>query len=184
MNKKYSAYDIFIRFQVLAIILVIIDQVSKFLCIEFLPNYAITGEKVEVIKDFFYLKLVYNTGAAFSILSDSTWLLGFISIAAVVGIEYYIFKYKPKDKIINIILVVLVAGAFGNLIDRVFFQKVTDFLSFIIFGNEFATFNFADICVTLSCISFIIYSLFFYKDDHDKKKKNDVETIEEKNNEL
>lgn len=176
MKKKFTCYDIFIRFQVLAILLVLIDQISKIICVQTLPDFLATGKRVTVIPNFFYLKLVYNTGAAFSMLNNATWLLGCISIIAVVVIEYYLIKKKPQDKVIQVILNVLVAGAFGNLIDRVFLGKVTDFLSFFIFGNEFATFNVADMCVTLSCIAFIIYALFFMKEEKQEKKeeiKND-----------
>ena len=56
MNKKrITLYDVFIKFQLLAIILIIIDLLSKFICVKTLPDFVKTGEKVEVIKDFFYL---------------------------------------------------------------------------------------------------------------------------------
>lgn len=174
MNKKrITLYDVFIKFQLLAIILIIIDLLSKFICVKTLPDFVKTGEKVEVIKDFFYLKLVYNTGGAFSMLSDSTLFLSIVSLVAIIGIEYYLIKKKPTDKIMCIILLVLMAGAFGNFVERIFFQKVTDFLSFIIFGNEFATFNFADICITQSCIGLCIYIIFFAKEEHKTNNKDE-----------
>ena len=178
---KNKVLNVLLKFQVLAIILVIIDQITKII---FKTNFEV-GEYNSVIKGFFYIKLVYNTGAAGSIFSEHTWLLTIFSILACVGIEYYLIKYKPKNKIVVAILLVLLAGAFGNLIDRLFFQKVTDFLCFYIFGGEFPTFNFADICVTLSCFSLIIYS-FFTKDEKDNNKKqnneiNEVKEIGDKN---
>ena len=106
-------------------------------------------------------------------LSDSTLFLSIVSLVAIIGIEYYLIKKKPTDKIMCIILLVLMAGAFGNFIERIFFQKVTDFLSFIIFGNEFATFNFADICITLSCIGLCIYIIFFAKEEHKTNNKDE-----------
>ncbi len=165
MKQKIS--DIFIKFQLLAVILIIIDQITKLI----FRTYFEVNEYNQVIHNFFYIKLIYNTGAAASILNEHTWLLTIFSIAACAAIEYYLIKYKPKDKVLQIILLVLFAGAFGNLIDRLFAQKVTDFLCFYIFGNEFPTFNFADICVTLSCIALIIYS--FIKPDSKKSKKEE-----------
>ena len=164
---KQKLTDIFLKFQVLAIILIIIDQVTKII---FQANFEV-GEYNEVIKNFFYIKLIYNTGAAASILENQTWLLTLISIIACGAIEYYLIKYKPKDKILTTILLVLLAGAFGNLIDRLFFGKVTDFLCFFIFGDEFPTFNVADICVTCSCIALLIYSFFMPDSKNDKKVK-------------
>ncbi len=171
---KQKLYTIFFKFQVLAIVLILIDQITKLI----FRTYFEVGEYYPVIKNFFYIKLIYNTGAAASIFEDQTWLLTIFSIVACVVIEYYLIKHQPKDWILVTILLVLFAGAFGNLIDRLFAQKVTDFLCFYIFGNEFPTFNFADICVTLSCIALIIYSFFV----PDSKKK--IKTEEKKNQEI
>ncbi len=173
MKQKLST--IFLKFQVLAILLIVIDQVTKFI----FRTYFEVGEYVPVIENFFYIKLIYNTGAAASIFEGQTWLLTIFSILACVAIEYYLIKHKPKDWILVTILLVLLAGAFGNLIDRLFAQKVTDFLCFFIFGGEFPTFNFADICVTLSCIALIIYSFFM----PESKKKTMQPTLQEKNEE-
>ena len=92
MKQKLST--IFLKFQVLAILLIVIDQVTKFI----FRTYFEVGEYVPVIENFFYIKLIYNTGAAASIFEGQTWLLTIFSILACVAIEYYLIKHKPIPK--------------------------------------------------------------------------------------
>lgn len=148
-------YKIFIKYQLLFVLLIVIDQISKLIALKYLDD-PIT------IFSWFKLELSINTGIAFSLFDDlPPWVSALVSIIATIAIEAYIIVKKPKDKIFTTILVFLAAGALGNGIDRwmaVFNLRegVVDF----IYPTFFANFNVADMYVTCSCFVLIIYFLF------------------------
>lgn len=171
---KDKLFTLFIKLQILPLVLIIIDQLTKAWAISLLKY---EGNSITVIDGFFKLTLLYNEGAAFSLLDTSTFLLTLVSLSAIIGIEYYIIVKKPKDKIFVVGLLIILAGAFGNFIDRAIFSKVTDFLSFTFFGWDFAVFNFADCCVSIGCVGLLIYMFFFSKEF---KMDKTIEPINEK----
>lgn len=147
-------------------LLVLIDQSSK---IVMKAISKIHSESFTVIKDFFYITYAENTGAAFSILRGQRWF--FVTMALVVSalIIYYIIKHKPKT-LEKISLQLILAGAIGNVIDRVVYGYVIDFLDFYIFGYDFPVFNIADSCITIGAILLIITELFIEDKRHLWKK--------------
>ncbi|MDD3186937.1 MAG: signal peptidase II [Bacilli bacterium] len=128
--------------------LVLIDQILKFIVIK---NFSL-NLSYEIIHNFFNLTYVKNTGAAFSILTNSTLLLIIISLASLFLIYKYLLKDKQFKKYETIVYSMLIGGLVGNLIDRIFHGYVIDYLEFIIFKYHFPIFNFADICIVLSII--------------------------------
>lgn len=130
-----------------------IDQISKIAIESFLNP----GQYVSVIKNFFSLTCVYNTGAAFSILEGRTWFLTILSVIVLIMI-----LKMSKDFIDNkrniLAFGLLMGGIFGNLSDRMFLGMVRDFLKFKIFGYNFPVFNIADICIILG-IALLMYSM-------------------------
>ncbi len=148
------------------LLLVLIDQSSK---IAMKAISKIYSESFTVIKDFFYITYAENTGAAFSILRGQRWF--FVTMALVVSalIIYYIIKHKPKT-LEKISLQLILAGAIGNVIDRVVYGYVIDFLDFYIFGYDFPVFNIADSCITIGAILLIITELFIEDKRHLWKK--------------
>ncbi len=149
-NSKWFKYALIIVVTGLCIAL---DQVSKVIAINKLVEY----KSVTVINNFFYWTLCYNTGGAWSIFSNSTWLLVIFSLIALGFIVYTLIK--SKSTIYNIAASVFTGGLIGNLIDRVVNSKVTDFLDFKIFGYDFPVFNIADICIVVSSIVIMILVL-------------------------
>ena len=138
---------------VIAAVVVIADQLSKLL----IQNIA-SLQDVEVIRDFFYLTYVKNTGAAWSLFSDMTGVLTLISAVAVGVMLWYIITKKPKG--LTLVAVALMAGgAAGNMIDRLFLQYVRDFLHFYIFGYDFPVFNIADIALCVG-VGLLLLSAF------------------------
>lgn len=140
---------------------VIVDQISKIIVLKNLTS------TITIIKNLFYFRLTYNTGAAWSILSDKTWVLAIISIIACAGIAFYYFKGKYTSKWVKVALVMLFTGAFGNMIDRIFRGVVIDFIDFnffILFNSTFPIFNIADMFVTVGAIVLIVGIIFFEKD--------------------
>lgn len=138
--------------------LVGIDQWTKWY---FLKNKELFN-KFEVIKDFFYLTYLENRGAAFGILQNFRWFFIIITIIALaIMIGYFI---KSDNIFLRLALSILIAGAIGNFIDRLFRGYVVDFLDFYLFGYDFPVFNVADICVNVGVFLLVIYIIFIYKE--------------------
>lgn len=142
MKKKYLYIILFV------IGLVFIDQISKLLVVNYLNN------EIVLINNFFSLEYVKNTGAAFGYFSGNIFLLIIVTIGLII---YLISELKNNiDKKLNVIFTLLIiAGAIGNLIDRVFRGFVVDFISFILFNNQMPVFNIADIFVTCGVLGLI-----------------------------
>ena len=145
---------------VLAVIFIIVDQLTKYLIVK---NFELNGHK-EIIKDFFSLYYVRNTGSAFSMFADKTWgiyMLSAVSLLMSIVIIYAIYKtLRHKSFWLKTSLVLLLAGAIGNLIDRIRIKYVVDFLRFDFGSYTFPIFNFADICAVLGTF-LLIYIIIF-----------------------
>ena len=145
---------------VFVFVLALADRVFKILA----EKYLASGEIVVLIPKILGLKLLQggNTGAAFGILSDKTWLLAVISAVFSAGFLYCLIKKKFKSNWIRFAFILITAGALGNLYDRVFIKSVTDYLTFLFV--EFPIFNFADCLVNVGVAIMLIY-LLKEKDD-------------------
>lgn len=140
---------------VLGLVVLVLDQLSKFWVREALYY----GQSVPVIDGFFNLVYVRNTGAAWGMFGDRTHLL--ILLAIVIAVLVVIFRKQMFGAIKgrNWIMGLLISGIFGNLIDRIRFGWVTDFLDFHIGNHHFPSFNVADSAI---CISMGLYLLMSY----------------------
>ena len=134
------------------IICLILDRIIKIICI----NNLAFGDSLNIINNFFAITLVSNTGAAFSILSSNTLLLIILSIIIIFVIYFFFIRNKNLSIFMQLIYGVLLGGIFGNLIDRIVYNYVIDYLDFNILGYNFPVFNFADICIVISIILIII----------------------------
>ena len=131
---------------------VLLDQIIK---IVVSYNMGI-NDTISIINNFFSITYVTNIGAAWSILSGGRILLILLAILAI-NLIYFMFIYKKEvDKKNQIFYGLLLGGIIGNLVDRIVFGYVIDYLDFNIFGYNFPVFNLADILITLSVI-FIIF---------------------------
>ena len=122
-------------------------------------------KKNEIINNFFYLTLCYNTGGAWSILSGNVIILVIISLLALALVIYTMVKSKSKFYIYSSAL--FVGGLIGNLFDRIVYGKVIDFLDFIIFGYDFPVFNVADCFI---CIGVALMFIALIKEEKDNGK--------------
>lgn len=141
----------------LAAALVVLDQVVKLLVRHNIP----LGGSITLIPGVMDLSYVQNTGAAFSLFQEHTWVLAAVSLVVAVLLILALIKKIFTRPWGVISLAVVLAGAVGNLIDRVFLGFVTDMFQ-TTFMN-FAVFNVADICVVLGGISLCVYVIFFYE---------------------
>jgi signal peptidase II len=134
------------KWLLLSALIVVADQLTKYVAVQSLP-----AGKIVTVTPFFNLVLVYNSGAAFSILSDAAgWQRGlFIAIAVIASawIVYLLRKY-PHQRLFALALSLVLAGAVGNAIDRILFGAVIDFLDFHALGYHWPAFNVADSAIT------------------------------------
>jgi len=142
---------------VLSALIVALDQATKFIAVRGLAG----GGAVEVTP-FFNLVLVYNPGAAFSVLAEgSGWqraLFAVIAVVASVWIVYLLRKY-PHQRLFALALALILAGAVGNLIDRITVGAVIDFLDFHAYGYHWPAFNVADSSITCGAVLLVFDAL-------------------------
>ena len=112
-----------------------------------------------------------NTGAAWSILSEHTWLLIVFTMIFIVGIAIFDFFVKFDNNVYSVGISFVIGGAVGNLIDRIFLGGVRDFI-FFEFWNTYPTFNIADSFLVIGIILIAIYVIFFMKPKEDEKKED------------
>lgn len=122
-----------------------LDQYSKSLVVSYIDEFA----QIPIIKGFFSLTYVRNTGAGFSIMEGQQMILILITLVAIAYFSYSLYKAKNKETLKIISLILIISGALGNLIDRISYNYVIDFFDFVIFGYDFPVFNVAD---SLLCI--------------------------------
>ena len=140
---------------IIVVIVLVLDQLTKFM----VQNSAVLQtQSIPVIPGFFYLTYVKNTGAAWSAFADKTQLRALVSAVAVGVMLWYVITRKPK-KWILFALALMIGGAAGNMIDRIWLGYVRDFFDFYPFGYNFPVFNVADIALTIGVIMLILASL-------------------------
>ena len=122
---------------------------------------------IEGVLSIFYTQ---NFGAGWSILSGQTVLLIIFTALILIGVTVFNIFYKNKSNFYSITMGLLYAGGLGNLIDRIFFGFVRDFISLDFIS--FPIFNFADIFLTFGAICIVVYLLFFAGKKKKDKSKN------------
>lgn len=152
------------------IILAVFDQLTKYIA-----RSSLASGDIELIPGVLELHLLYNTGAAFSILTGKTALFYVVTPVLCAIILYFFFRLPFEKKYLGLsfCLSTLTAGAVGNYIDRLAAGQVTDFIYFSLIN--FPIFNVADIYVTLSVVFLLIILLFGLSEDEIAawiKKKN------------
>ncbi len=141
MSNKYSPLIITL------VIVVIIDQITKFYIASNFELY----QSVEIIKGFFNITYIRNAGVAFGMFSNlkgSFIQIVFIAIY-IIAIISIIILYREAHRYSHIALSLILSGAIGNLIDRVFRGEVVDFLDFHWQNYHWPAFNVADSCITV-----------------------------------
>ena len=159
MNQSKTRYLALIVF---AILLTVVDQITK----QWAYNDLLGQPAIHVLP-VFQLALVFNKGAAFGFLNDAGgwqhWL--FVSLAVVFSVilVIWIWRESQRNSFLAIGLSLVLAGAIGNLIDRVTLGFVIDFLILHYNNWYFPAFNVADVCITFGAVILIFDSLFFSK---------------------
>ena len=157
-------------------LLILADMLTK----KYIYGYCEENGALKFIPYVISFTSTQNTGASFGIFAGHTTALTVVSIICAVFLFFFIFySYRYKHNLLRASLVMILAGALGNIIDRLAFGYVRDFIKFD-FWPQFAIFNFADMCLTIGAVLLIIYVLFFYSKDEKRVKeenKGQEETI-------
>ncbi len=138
--------------------IIFIDQISKYSAIKYLKD----KRPLKVIENFFQFNYVENRGAAFGILEHKRLFFIIITLIILAFISFYLIKnYNSLSIYAKLSLSMLIGGATGNLIDRIRFGYVVDFISFKVKRYySFPVFNIADIFIVLSTFFIVIIILF------------------------
>ena len=152
---------------IIAFFFFIIDLISK----QVVSKVINIGESIKVIKNFFYITLAHNNGAAWSILENKRILLLVITVISL----FLINKFMNKEKLSNLESLsygMIIGGILGNLFDRIVFSYVIDFLDFKIFGYDYPIFNLADSFIVIGIILMIIISIRkeYYERSNSKRR--------------
>ncbi|AKH21420.1 signal peptidase II [Sedimenticola thiotaurini] len=137
---------------------VLLDQLSK----QLVESSLMVYETIPVLP-FFNLTLAYNEGAAFSFLSDQGgWQRWFFAlVAAVVVVVLVVWLARLRDeRVLAVSLSLVIGGAVGNLLDRLFIGHVIDFLDFFYQSYHWPAFNVADMAITLGVVLMFVDALF------------------------
>jgi len=159
MKNKEDIYKI-------TCLVLILDQFIKFMINKFMDINSL----IKVIPNFFNIYYVRNNGAAFSILENNTILIVIISVVFIIILDYYIRHEKSFNKLSILSLGMIMGGIFGNLIDRIIYHSVIDYLSFL----NFPIFNIADICICVGVGLLVISEIIKMR-----KEKDDDRSIQE-----
>ena len=144
------------------LILVLSDQISKVL----VSSNLVLGESKE-LNQFLDFTLLHNEGIAFSLLNDggeiSRWILVLIISFLLCWLFYTLFNTTKRSILENLSLLFIIGGGLGNLIDRISWGYVIDFIHFHYETRSFYVFNLADSFITIGATLYIIFFLFFEK---------------------
>lgn len=155
---------------IISAVCLLVDQLTKFL---------LYGKSCSLIGDLLWLEPGFNTGASFSMFSNATIFLIIFSIPMVVLINYAIISNKlTKSKFLKIALGILLGGTVGNLIDRIVYGGVRDFI--YLKSINFAIFNFADVFINIGVYLLIGYIIYMFAKEYKKQYKQAKEEVKPK----
>ena len=142
----------------LILFVIVVDQLTKVAMVRLVAY----GDRIELIRGFFDLTLVFNKGAAFSFLSSSSgwqrWLFIGIGLAAAIFIVFMLARHASQ-RLFCAALALIAGGALGNVVDRIVHGHVVDFLLFYHRTWSFPAFNVADSAITVGAVLLILDEL-------------------------
>lgn len=154
-------------YYMIALAIIIFDQLTKWIVVKEME----LGESIPVVENFLYITSHRNRGAAWGILEGQMWFFYAITVVVVIGLIVYIRKINKADKWLGVALGLMLGGAIGNFIDRVFRQEVVDFVNTYIFTYDFPIFNVADSALVVGVGIMFILTLFEGKQKKESTKE-------------
>lgn len=149
-----------IYYYLLALVVLIVDQVTKYLVVQNIELYQVKAFLPGVLSWMY----IQNTGAAWSILEGQMWFFYVITTVVIIGVLYIMQKYAKKSRLFSMGLALILAGALGNFIDRIRLGYVVDMVRIELI--DFPIFNVADMSLSIGVALIIVYVLL---DEKNKK---------------
>ncbi|TFI60771.1 signal peptidase II [Carnobacterium divergens] len=149
-----------IYYYLLALVVLIVDQVTKYLVVQNIELYQVKAFLPGVLSWMY----IQNTGAAWSILEGQMWFFYVITTVVIIGILYIMQKYAKESRLFSMGLALILAGALGNFIDRIRLGYVVDMVRIELI--DFPIFNVADMSLSIGVALIIVYVLL---DEKNKK---------------
>jgi signal peptidase II len=166
MLRKYP-YDVevfLVFYYLFAIFIILLDQFTKWLVV----SKMTFGDSIPIINNVLYITSHRNRGAAWGILQGQMWLFYAITLVVIIALIFYIQKAAKGKWLLGISLALMLGGAIGNFIDRVFRKEVVDFIHTYIFGYNFPVFNVADSSL---CIGVVLLMIVMLRDERETKER-------------
>ena len=150
----------------LAALVILLDQITKWMVVK---NMEL-GERIAIWDPWFGLLSHRNRGAAWGMLEGQMWLFTIVTIGVIMGIIYFYHKEANGKPFFQVSLMVLLGGAIGNFIDRLYYGEVVDFVDVLIpiIDYHFPIFNIADAALTIAVIMLLIAIII---EDRAEKKR-------------
>lgn len=152
-------------------LVILLDQVTKV----FANRLLTLHEQIPVIPGFFNWTLAYNEGAAFSFLSEAggwqRWFFTALALIISIVIIVWIKRLAAHERWTAIGLCLILGGAIGNVIDRILFGHVIDFIQWYYSNYYWPAFNIADAAITVGAVMLIVHSLFTKEPENDAQTK-------------
>ena len=149
-----SGGSIIVIYYIIAFVIIAVDQWTKWLVVK----YMRLGESIPIIPNVLYITSHRNRGAAWGILQGQFWLFYLITVIVVIGL---VIQRLPRgERLFGIALGLMLGGAIGNFIDRVFRKEVVDFIHTYIGTYSFPVFNIADSALCIG-VALVFIKTFF-----------------------
>lgn len=149
----------------IAVFIILLDQFTKWLIVSKMQF----GESITIINNVLYITSHRNRGAAWGILQGQMWLFYAITLIVILAIIFYIHRAAKHKWLLGVSLGLMLGGAIGNFIDRVFRKEVVDFIHAYIFGYNYPVFNIADSSL---CIGVVLLMIQMLRDEREPKEKS------------
>ena len=142
---------------IIPIVIILLDQLTKILVLNNIAEHSVVA-----VMPYFNLLLTFNKGVSFSLLTSDSGYAPYLLSAFAVGISICLLYWlkKEKDKLSRVGLALILGGAIGNVIDRIRFGGVVDFLDFYIGDYHWPAFNVADSAICIGVALILIRSVF------------------------
>lgn len=134
-------------------LILVIDQVSK----QIVRGVMVRGHSLPVLGDFFRLTYIHNSGAAFGLNLGSPLLHTLVALVALGALIWLLWTAPRENRLMRFSLCLVLGGALGNIVDRLYLNEVIDFFDFGLGTLRWPVFNFADLFVTVG-IALLAYS--------------------------
>lgn len=141
----------------IALFVIVADQITKWLVVK---NMEL-GERISIVDPYIAMFSHRNRGAAWGMLQGQMWLFYIVTVIVIIGIIYFFYKEAKGHPMLSVGLMLLLGGAIGNFIDRVFRGEVVDFISVLIpiINYDFPIFNIADAALSVGVVLVMIIVL-------------------------